>query len=164
MVTIGGADSSPTNLSKLKGANREEVEVVAIVMQLKSVEGAEKESVVAKLKSAVGEQFDQRQIAKLKELQALEEQLARLKEIHSKRTQLRDQIIGDRVQQLIREVDGLGWGTDVQERSIFGRTDSAFEEISLFGGGGVRAPWTSPPLPPAKPATLERRATRSSRD
>ena len=42
----------------------------------------------------------------------MEEQLAKLKEIHTKRTQQREQIVADRVQQLLREVEGLGWGSD----------------------------------------------------
>ena len=99
--------------------NTNQGNIATILNQLKSVEGAEKEGVIAKLKTAVGEQFDQRQDSKLNELVALEEQIKKLKEIHNKRTLQRDQIVGDRVQQLIREVDGLGWGTDIPDKSDF---------------------------------------------
>ena len=128
-VTIG-ANMASTNLAIALGVNLLAEKVAMLANQLKTVEVAEKEGVVAKLKIAVGEQFDQRQESKLVELKALEEQLAKLKEIHNKRTQQRDQIIADRVQQIIREVDGLGWGTDSPDRMLLGRTNASFEEVS----------------------------------
>ncbi len=114
-VTIAGADAFSTNLAKVQGENAQQANVASWVKLLKTAEGAEKESVVAKLKSAVGDQFDQRQEGKAKELKALEEQLAKLKEIHAKRTQQRDVIIAERVQQILRDSEGLGWGTDSQD-------------------------------------------------
>ena len=122
-VTISGADLASVNGALVLGVNILEEKVVTLAHQLKLVEGAEKESVVANLKSAVGEQFDRRQESKMMELKALEEQLAKLKEIHNKRTQQRDQIIADRVQQIIREVDGLGWGTDSPDKMLQGRAN-----------------------------------------
>ncbi len=169
-------DTSPLNigssdlaiLNKLVAEEENTMQgVTTLLNKLRTVEGAEKESVVDKLKNAVGEQFDQRQNAKLKELKALEEQLARLKEIHNKRTQQREQIIGDRVQQLIREVDGLGWGTDVPDKSIFGRANA--DRGDLLPTGIARTLWSSqltPPSPPSplvKPSTLAPRATNPNR-
>ncbi len=115
VVTIAGGDAVSTNLAKVQGDNPQQANVASLVKLLKTAEGAEKESVVAKLKSAVGDQFDQRQEGKAKELKALEEQLAKLKEIHAKRTQQRDVIIAERVQQILRDSEGLGWGTDSQD-------------------------------------------------
>jgi hypothetical protein len=114
-VTIAGGDVVPGAGWTIAGGNINnnlDENVTRLVRELKSSEGADKESVLTKLKSAVGEQFDNRQEGKAKELKALEEQLAKLKEIHNKRTQQREQIVADRVQQLLREVEGLGWGSD----------------------------------------------------
>ncbi len=120
-ATVAGADYPTTNLAIVQGDNAQQANVASLVKLLKTAEGAEKESVVAKLKSAVGDQFDKRQDGKAKELRALEEQLAKLKEIHAKRTQQRDVIIAERVQQILRDSEGLGWGTDSQDStSIFG--------------------------------------------
>ena len=119
-VTIAGAAAAP-DPAVVQGENAQQANVASLVKLLKTAEGAEKESVVAKLKSAVGDQFDKRQDGKAKELRALEEQLAKLKEIHAKRTQQRDVIIAERVQQILRDSEGLGWGTDSQDStSIFG--------------------------------------------
>ena len=108
--------------------------VSTLVKQLKSAEGAEKESVAQKLKSAVGEQFDFRHDAKAKELRALEEQLAKLKEIHNKRTQQRDRIVADRVQQILSEVDSLGWGVADASESL---------DMGPGSGGGMSGmDWT----------------------
>ena len=128
--------------------------VAGLARQLKSVEGAEKEGLVAKLKSSVGEQFDQRQEGKARELKALEEQLAKLKEIHNKRTQQRDQIVADRVQQILREVEGLGWGTDSSDSP---RLRSTISSDRVFMGPAVSADnspagISGPTLPYTQPA------------
>ncbi len=151
-VTISGANLASTNLALVQGVNILEEKVVTLAHQLKLVEGAEKESVVANLKSAVGEQFDRRQESKMMELKALEEQLAKLKEIHNKRTQQRDQIIADRVQQIIREVDGLGWGTDSPDKMLQGRTNAYLDEASR--NAKSRALWETKTTKPASVPAL----------
>ena len=118
-VTIAGIESPVAGWTIADGRYSFEENVSKLVKELKSTEGANKESVLTKLKSAVGEQFDNRQEGKAKELKALEEQLAKLKEIHAKRTQQREQIVADRVQQLLREVEGLGWGADSDDATEF---------------------------------------------
>ncbi len=146
--TIAGADIGP-NL---------EDNVATLAGQLKSAEGAEKESVLAKLKSEVGQQFDRRQDAKGMELKALEEQLAKLKEIHNKRTQQRDQIIADRVQQIVRDVEGLGWGTDSTDLSRL-RTTHSSDDLFL-APPAPSALWARPIEPagsPLRPASMEPR-------
>ena len=140
--------------------------VASIAEQLKSTQGAERDAMVVKLKTAVGEQFDSRQNGKAKELKALEEQLVKLKELHAKRTQQRDLIIADRVQQIVKEADGLGWGTSdgIESTSIFrqpgpARTFSrATSEVPVTGFGrfapAVSQPSsdTAPLIPPAPAA------------
>jgi hypothetical protein len=74
-------------------------------------DASSKEQSTAELKQLLDKQFDFLQDAKSVELKKLEEQLAKLKELHSKRAKQKEQIVSDRVQQILREADGLGWGT-----------------------------------------------------
>ena len=81
-----------------------------------------KEQITAELKQLVDKQFDVLQDAKSFELKKLEEQLAKLKELHSKRAKQKEQIVADRVQQIVREADGLGWGMSENAGSLGGGT------------------------------------------
>ncbi len=149
-LTIAGNESTMAQVE-----NNLDENVAGLARQLKTADGAEKDVVAAKLKSAVGEQFDQRQDGKARELKALEEQLAKLKEIHSKRTLQRDQIVADRVQQIVREVEGLGWGTD---SSDFPRLRSSSSSNDLFIAPGMvsepRAFRPAEALSPPRPAVI----------
>jgi hypothetical protein len=86
--------------------------VVKLLREYQTAEEGDREAVVAKIKKAVTKQFESRQEARSNELKALEEQLAKLKEKHAKRESMKDKIVSDRVEQLVDNVDGLGWGTD----------------------------------------------------
>jgi hypothetical protein len=81
------------------------------------------------MKLRVEDQFTVRQGLREKELVELEEQVKRLRDLHEKRNAQKDQIIGDRVQQLLREADGLGWGDAANDFSDLGG--------AAGGGGGV---------------------------
>jgi len=105
--------------------------VSALAKQLKSAEGADKDSVTQKLKAAVSEQFDFRHNGKASELEVLEQQLTKLKEIHNKRTQQRDRIITDRVQQILLEVESLGWGLSDASESQTRYTTNARSGVAL---------------------------------
>ncbi len=144
IANVFGAASSTT----VQGESALARNVSTLAKQLKSAEGAEKESVTQKLKTAVGEQFDFRHAGKDKELKALEEQLAKLKEIHNKRTQQRDRIIADRVQQILLEVESLGWGlSDGSESTNVYTTSSGWDNAAPRGFGvrnGLLAPAIAP--------------------
>jgi hypothetical protein len=60
----------------------------------------------------VAKQFDVRQEARQGELKQLEEQLRKLQELRVRRGAQKEQIVEDRVRQLLRDADGLGWGAD----------------------------------------------------
>lgn len=80
---------------------------------------AAKNSILAKLTETVGQQFDARQSAREKELKQLEDQLVKLKAAQSKRTTQKDRIVKDRVQQLINNAEGIGWGGDSPSEGAF---------------------------------------------
>ena len=135
LITIAGVDFAATTVeAPIQGENALAKNVSMLAKQFKSAEGTEKENVALKLKAAVGEQFDFRHDGKAKELAALEEQLAKLKEIHNKRTQQRDRIVADRVQQILSEVDSLGWGVADASESL---------DMGPGSGGGMSGmDWT----------------------
>jgi hypothetical protein len=62
-----------------------------------------------KLAENLGKQFDLRQKRHGLEIEALETQVKKLKELVRKRQESREDIISRRVDQILREVDGLGW-------------------------------------------------------
>lgn len=80
-----------------------------LVKQLAKAEGDKKEKIKDQLTETLGKQFDARQKRHQAELTALEAQVKKLKELVQKRQENRREIIGKRLDQLMREADGLGW-------------------------------------------------------
>ncbi len=62
-----------------------------------------------KLSKTLADQFDLRQKRHNAEIDTLERQVAKLKELVRKRQESRSEIISRRVEEIQREVDGLGW-------------------------------------------------------
>ncbi len=62
------------------------------------------------LHKIIAAQFDIRQRMRVRELQRLADQLNRLRTIHQQRAEQKDRIVKDRIAQLLRDADGLGWG------------------------------------------------------
>jgi hypothetical protein len=77
----------------------------------KSEDESERGRLLEELTTVAGSQFDLRQERREQELKQLEEQLKRLRTLHQRRAQEKDRIVRDRVQQLVRESEGLGWGS-----------------------------------------------------
>ena len=95
------------------GQTAEEVQLArqcdSLVKQLAKAEGADKDKVKAKLSESVDKQFDLRQKRHETEITALENQLKKLREMVQKRQENRKDIVGKRLEQLVRESEGLGW-------------------------------------------------------
>ena len=72
----------------------------------------EKARIAKALPALLAKQFDARQQVRERELMQLEDQLRKLQELHQRRAKQRDQIVEERVRQLLRDADGLGWGSD----------------------------------------------------
>jgi len=75
-------------------------------------EQSERDQLVKELSSVAAQEFDARQEARGQELKNLEEQLKKLRVLHDRRAKEKDDIVRDRVRHLLRDADGLGWGTD----------------------------------------------------
>lgn len=67
------------------------------------------------LTELVSKQFDRRQQFREKELKELEDKVAQLRSLHDRRTAAKSEIVRDRVKQLLRQADGLGWGGPEEE-------------------------------------------------
>jgi hypothetical protein len=75
----------------------------------KATKEDEKRDVKKKLNDLLGQQFDQLAVQQKKQLTDLEKQVADLKTVLEKRHDNRDSIIERRLDQLIKEAEGLGW-------------------------------------------------------
>jgi flagellar motility protein MotE (MotC chaperone) len=120
---------SPEQAQAAAAADQKTRELVAKYSQTENED--ERAKIVEQLTSAVGEQFEAKQEARQQELKRLEEQLKKLRQLHDRRASEKSQIIEDRVKQLLRDADGLGWGAD----DGHGR---AFYAAPLYGAGIVR--------------------------
>ena len=69
----------------------------------------QRKEIRSKLTDNLGKQFDLRQKRHGLEIEALETQVKKLKELVRKRQESREDIISRRVDQILREADGLGW-------------------------------------------------------
>jgi hypothetical protein len=82
---------------------------------MKDYAAADNEDKRAKIKTkvqeALGKQFDAQQKRRDLELTRLEAQTKKLRELMKKRTDARTTIIEKRLDQLLREADGLGWAS-----------------------------------------------------
>ena len=81
---------------------------------MKEYAGADEDKrakIKTKVQEALGKQFDAQQKRRDLELTRLEAQTKKLRELMKKRTDARTTIIEKRLDQLLREADGLGWAS-----------------------------------------------------
>jgi flagellar motility protein MotE (MotC chaperone) len=102
----------PGGGSLVIGAGQDRAQVTQLAQQyLKSTKEDEKKDIRKKLSDALGQQFDQLAEQQQKELDDLEKQVVALKALLKKRHDARDTIIDRRLDQVLQEAEGLGWGT-----------------------------------------------------
>jgi hypothetical protein len=97
-----------------RGTSAEEANLAREADQLARQLGeAKSDSDRDKLKTRLGEvlekQFDQRQRRHESEIEALEAQVKKLKDLVQRRQENRREIVGRRLDQVLRESQGLGW-------------------------------------------------------
>ncbi len=95
------------------------------IEEYKSAEEKEKPAKLEAITKLVTEQFDARQKARDTELKELEAKLKKLRDTHAKRESEKDVIIKDRVRQITRDSDGLGWGDDGGQADVHFAAPSA---------------------------------------
>ena len=81
----------------------------------RSTENSEKRDAIrVKLRTIVQRQFTSDQQKRADQLAALRKKVDRLAELHQRRNESAAQIVNDRVDTLLRQADGLGWGAEIQ--------------------------------------------------
>ena len=70
---------------------------------------AEKDKTKTRLREVLEKQFDSRQRRQEAEIEALEAQVKKLKELVQKRQENRREIVSKRLDQILRDAQGLGW-------------------------------------------------------
>ena len=112
-ATVPRTGKSPTARSEIKLALQESAlahEANEIRHRLESATtDAQRSEVRTKLSENLGKQFDLRQKRHGLEIEALETQVKKLRELVRKRQDSREEIISRRVDQILREAEGLGW-------------------------------------------------------
>lgn len=110
------------------------------------------------LRSALEEIFSLRQQAHDREITELEEQVKQLREQLERRREKWEEIIGFRVEQLLREAEGLGWGAEPGSGYGEDRFPGGLGGSSPIGGRGSAGAGNErkSPLPPTYPAQPKR--------
>jgi hypothetical protein len=105
-----GPGQDPEMQKLLAEEGKSQREAVGLVAEYTRKEkDSEREAVKTKLADVLGKQFDAQQKRRDLELTRLEAQVKKLREVMKKRGDARQNIVNNRLDQLIREADGLGW-------------------------------------------------------
>jgi flagellar motility protein MotE (MotC chaperone) len=91
-----------------------------------------KKEIRKKLAESLANQFDQHVANQQKELDDLEKQIATLKDLLKKRAAAKNDIVERRLEQLIRNAEGLGWNAPSSPRTPYG--------APMFGGQALAPP------------------------
>ncbi len=73
---------------------------------------------VAKIEAILIRQFDLRQKSREEELRSLEERVRKIRETFEKRQRARAEIVRHRLDEILRDADGLGWGETTENVSV----------------------------------------------
>lgn len=155
-VTYGGraqqADPAIVKAKQLEAKiQRQARELVA---KYASTDDADARAEVKKgLNSLLKEQFELQKEVREVELSRLEEKVKKLRDLLDKRSAQKDEIVERRVEQLLLEADGLGWG-----ESNDGAFTGTFWPAAEAGSPAMIAPAAPapPPLPPTPAAAPSR--------
>ncbi|HKD36653.1 MAG TPA: hypothetical protein VKB78_07625 [Pirellulales bacterium] len=104
-----------------------------------------------KLQSALGDLFDLRQKEREDEIKEIETRVSKLRETLKKRESKRQELIEHHLTTLIQDAEGLGWGSDGQNRDVF------YYRTPMMTPGGARVIETRPVPAPELPGVAPRR-------
>jgi hypothetical protein len=96
---------------------------------------SEKRQLMGKLAETVQQHFDLRQSIREKEIKALEAQVKKLRELHDRRNAEKERIVADRVDTLLRDASGLGWGENFGQPGFGGFSGPPGEGAAMPGTG-----------------------------
>jgi hypothetical protein len=121
-MTFAGRPRDPEMVKLLEAEGKADQEVQKLMTDYKRTEDAEERGKIkTKLIEALSKQFDAQQKRRDLELSRVEAQLKKLRELMKKRGEERKTIIDRRVDQLVRDAEGLGWAPPPGPSSSAGR-------------------------------------------
>jgi hypothetical protein len=126
--------------AKLMGLDREKSdEIQVLAAKFKNLTDAnERATAETELAELVTKQFMIRQQMREVQLAQLEEQVKRLRTTQTEREAQRDRIISDRVQQILRDAAGLGWGDVGAEGAAAAKFDWVTKADWVGGRAGTK--------------------------
>ncbi len=145
-TSIAGLLNKGVQVYSSPGAHHDDQKISSLLSEYQSVKEENKRSeLVNQITATVTHQFEEKQQMREQELRQLEERLADLKQRHSKRESLKEKIVGDRVQQLLNNIEGLGWSTDPSPSGAV-NYDPAMVPSPNWMGSPMIAPAASSPI------------------
>jgi hypothetical protein len=116
-----------------------------------SKEGAEREKLETELRALLRREFASRLAVHEREIKKLEEKVRQLRERLALRKEKQEEIVDHRLQQILREAQGLGWGSE----EVHGNTSYSFSPATdaiVAGSDLIYAPVAAEPLNEAETA------------
>jgi len=106
-----------SNYQQSRSTSKDQAQAVTLAKQYaKAEKDDEKKEIRKKLSEVLAKQFDQHVQQQQKELEDLEKQIASLRNTVKKRVDAKTAIVDFRLEQLIKEADGMGWNVPATPR------------------------------------------------
>jgi hypothetical protein len=110
MPGFPGAGHDPDMVKLMAAEAAAQREAAGLVKEYgRSEKEEQRDKIKTKLSEVLGKQFDLQQKRRDRELARLEAQVKKLRDLMKKRSDARQTIVDKRLDQLIREAEGLGW-------------------------------------------------------
>jgi hypothetical protein len=133
LPTMMGQHRDPEMVKLINEESKANQEVHGLLRDYKRTEDADKRGEIkTKLTAALAKQFDAQQKRRDLELARVEAQLKKLRELMKKRGDERKTIIDRRVDQLVRDAEGLGWAPPPGPSSFFPAGNNLIEPPGML--------------------------------
>jgi hypothetical protein len=110
-VGLAGYGPEPGTMPGWAGHNNQNASAQLAQQYAKASKEDEKKELRQKLADSLHKEFDQLAQKQQADLDELEKQVASLKTVLKKRKESKESIVERRIEQLIQEAEGLGWGS-----------------------------------------------------
>jgi hypothetical protein len=117
-VGLAGPGPEPGSMPGWAGHNSQNASVQLAKQYANATKEDEKKEIRQKLADSLHKEFDQLAQRQQAELDELERQVASLKAVVKKRKDSKETIVERRLEQLIQEAEGLGWGSPNRPGSV----------------------------------------------
>ena len=112
-------DQAPADSSLVRDGQDLQGKVQQLLERYRKAPAEDRKLLTEQLHSVLAEQFKVRQDLREAEIVRLEAEVKRLRELHAKRNEQSAQIVANRVSELLRDAEGLGWGSENRFHTAF---------------------------------------------